>query len=231
MKDGPAVEERLNKNKDKLFLITHQILGCLEELNFAFQERVKIVQMVRHPLYLIDHWLSYIDMHGSNPRDFTIWLASEGSTSVPWFAMTWIEEYSRVNSVERVLRSIEYLMESVYETKRKHNSHVFIIPFEHFVLDPFPFVHTLSEFLAAPKTKDTNRVLKDQNLPRKIINSGPLKPIYKRYSYQPSLDTLSNKNDYENRKYLLLKRYGDRVFNKLEGMCDKYEDEFNVNFT
>ena len=105
-KDGGAVEAVIKKDPPKLFFITHQILSCLGHLKEAFGKRVKVVQMVRHPLYLIDHWMSYIDMHGNSERDFTVWLDNFDSPPAPWFSAAWRDEYGKMEKIEKFLNDL-----------------------------------------------------------------------------------------------------------------------------
>ena len=116
MQDGSEAGIRILNEKPIPFFVTHQILSCIEPALHSFGERLKIVQMVRHPLYLVDHWESYVEMHGKNARDFTIWIDFHGNT-LPWFAEGWEQKFLESNSYEKSIYSIEYLMKIIFSYK------------------------------------------------------------------------------------------------------------------
>lgn len=197
--DGGEAANRLKNESPTFFLVTHQLLSCMNVMNEAFGERLKVVEMVRHPLYLLDHWLSYIDMHGTNPRDFTVWIDYEGH-SLPWFAKKWEKKYIDSSPFDRVIYSIDSLMTEVYacfENNKKSN--IIFIPFEKFVLQPKPYLKDLEEFLGINQTQYTKKHLKNQMVPRANIHSGPQKSIYKRYGLKGSKVNIPHKKDYEAR--------------------------------
>lgn len=227
-KDGDAVETIIKKNPPKLFFITHQILSCLEQLKAAYGERVRVVQMVRHPLYLIDHWMSYIDMHGNSERDFTVWLDNYDSPPAPWFSASWRDEYGKIEKIEKVLKSIETLMEPVYQCVESSDDSVLIIPFEEFVIRPQPYMSKLEMFIGSGSTADTKRVMREQKVPRKHIISGPLKKIYSRYGVKKGVVTCTDQEEYLMRKAKFSETYCTELSSRLEQLDEKYKRYFNV---
>ena len=57
-KDGDPVLDRIKKTSPVLQILTHQMLPVIDLAFMAWGDRLKIVEMVRHPLYLIEHWFS-----------------------------------------------------------------------------------------------------------------------------------------------------------------------------
>lgn len=228
-KDGEAVEAIIENDSPKLFFITHQILSCLEQLKDAFGQRVKVIQMVRHPLYLIDHWLSYIDMHGNNARDFTIWLNDNSSRTVPWFSSDWRNEYHEMDKIDKVLKSIETLMNPVYECINSSDDSVMIIPFEKFVLGPNDYLKRLEQFVSTTITDQTRSVMKDQNLPREFLTAGPMKSIYKRYGFSGRNSSMSDLDEYKIKREDFRNSYGSEASMFLDGLEAKYVSVFSIN--
>lgn len=228
-RDGEAVEAITKKNHPKLFFITHQILTCLEGLKEAFGQRVKVVQMVRHPLYLIDHWMSYIDMHGNNARDFTIWLDNDMSPPAPWFSASWSNEYYKMEKIEKVLKSVETLMEPVYQALGEKDDSVLIVPFETFVLTPKPYMDELERFVGSASTLNTKSVMRAQRVPRQFISAGPVKSIYKRYGFSGRNARLSDREEYQVKRERFENSYGRAASMFLDGLEAKYVSAFNIN--
>jgi hypothetical protein len=231
MSDGEKAGIRLNRDNPILFFVTHQILSCIDPAKKAFGERLKIVQMVRHPLYLVEHWESYIMMHGNNSRDFTIWIDYKGQ-SLPWFAEGWEEKYLSSNSYDKSIYSISSLMEKVFEcaNDKKLENSLFFIPFELFVLDPWNYLKGLESFLGLKVTKNTDYILKRQHVPRESINAGPQKSIYKRYGLKKHNKALSHEEDYGIQLESLRDKSSPEAFAVLEVMSKKYEEIFGLWF-
>lgn len=229
--DGEEAAKRIKKEKPVLFFVTHQILSCIESAMNSFGERLKVVEMVRHPLYLVDHWDSYIMMHGSNERDFTLWLDHNGE-SLPWFAENWEEKYVNSSSFDRSIYSINSLMECVFkyaESNELNNSLTFI-PFEKFVLEPMKYIHELEIFLELKSTKKTKAVLKSQRVPRPSINAGPQKSIYKRYGLKKYNKGVTHAEDYQLRLESARSKSSSDAFETLITVCNKYEKIFGLWF-
>jgi hypothetical protein len=115
-KDGADVENKIRKEKPVLLLSTHQLIFGIDTLKMTFASRLKMIQMVRHPIYLFDHWVSYVSMHGNNPRDFTLWI-KKNTRELPWFAHGWEKQYLESSPEEKAVRSINALMDKVFDAK------------------------------------------------------------------------------------------------------------------
>lgn len=231
MPDGEQVARRIEAENPSLFLVTHQLLGCMQPAMDAFGGRLRIVQMVRHPLYLLNHWDSYIAMHGTNPRDFTIWLKHEGR-SVPWFAKGWEREYLEMPQFDRVVYSIVALMRPVFEVHARADLRgvVSFLPFERFVLTPGPFLRELEHALGTKATPSTARVLRSQKVPRESINAGPQKSIYKRYALSAYDKRTTDAEDYDRLMTSAKERATAAAFQELQAVSNAYERVFGLWF-
>lgn len=229
-RDGAAVEAVIKKDQPKLFFITHQILSCLDQLKEAYGQRVKVIQMVRHPLYLIDHWMSCIDMYANSPRSFTLTLDSHNSSPVPWFSAPWRDEYDKMEKIEKVLRSIETLMEPIYQCMESSDDSVLIIPFEKFVPEPFGYIKQLEKFVSAEVTNQTRSIMKEQRLPREFVTAGPVKSIYKRYAFNGRDSNLSDLEEYQIKRERFLNCFGQECSMFLDKLENKYTTTFDITF-
>lgn len=231
MADGASAGERIEKENPSLLLVTHQLLGCMQPAIDAYGDRLRVVEMVRHPLYLLDHWDSYIPMHGTNPRDFTLWLSHNGQL-VPWFAEGWESDYIQLSRFDKAIYSVASLMRSVFECHQRgdRKSMVTFVPFEHFVLSPTPYLLAMEQFLGSSATLATQRVLKSQRVPRPSINAGPQKSIYKRYALRKYNKDITHAQDYERLFAAAKKRSSEAAFSELEKIAQTYEDTFGLWF-
>jgi len=187
--------------------------------------------MVRHPLYLLDHWASYISMHGTSARDFTIW-GNFNEEAIPWFAKGFEELYIKSSDYDKVIYSIEALMESVlkYAKLKNNNKTILFVPFELFVLEPNPYINQLEKFLNTNVTISTNRVLKKQRVPRPSINAGPQKSIYRRYGLKKYDKEISHELDYQNQLASAKEKSSPEAFAIIERLSKEYEETFGLWF-
>ena len=161
--DGNAVANRLRDEKPIMMINTHQLLGAMDSLFEQFSNKIYVVEMERHPLYLLEHWMSYMDMHGTSARDFTIWIADKGNRSVPWFAHEWRHDYWSLTKFDRVVKSIESLTNLIdFQYKKQSQSHLVSIPFEDFCLNSDRYIDELSTWLGSDRTMQTQKSCKKQ---------------------------------------------------------------------
>jgi hypothetical protein len=231
MSDGEIAANRLNEENPSLFFVTHQILSCIEPAFSAFGERLKVVQMIRHPLYLVDHWESYIEMHGNNARDFTLWIDYKNNI-IPWFAEGWEEKYISSNSFEKSIYAIDFLMKQIFSYFNSSNlkKSLLFIPFEKFVINPNDYINKLEIFLDRRRTPHTLKVLKNQKVPRVSINGGPQKQIYKRYALKKHDYNESHIENYNKKIENIKNKCSVESFDILIQLNKEYEKYFGLWF-
>ena len=186
--DGYAVMERIKQTQPILQIVSHQVLGIADTLFAALGERLTVIEMVRHPLYLLQHWYSYIDRHGTDPRDFTIWLSHNGA-HIPWFASSWEDQYLNSNKMDRVIYAIDQLTQLAENTRNALDGtnprQILVIPFERFVVEPSAYLREIGNALSTSTTRSTTRALRKQKVPRRLTSAGRDSPIYRRYDWSP----------------------------------------------
>ena len=231
MADGGNVNRRIEEEKPALLLVTHQLLSCMQPAITAFGSRLRVIEMVRHPLYLLDHWNSCVHMYENNPKDFTVWL-NHNSHSVPWFTANWEDKYIHSSQFDKAIYTVASLMKPVLECfHRCDGGNVFtFIPFEHFVLSPDSYLQNLEQTIGSNTTQSTQRVLKSQRVPRKSINDGPQKSIYKRYALRKYDKRVSDKQNYKDLYNHAREKSSELAFRELEISIRSYEEAFGLWF-
>ncbi len=223
--DAVAVE-RIKQERLILQLTTHNLLAISPALFLALGDRFRLLEVVRHPLYMIKQWHKYIDRYASDVRDFTIWFDYEGRT-LPFFVHGWEERWLRANPMDRVIFSIDRLtqlgeraMERLSDAQRPQ---ILIMPFERFVLDPWPYLRRLEEMLGTQVTALTRKELKRQKVPRKMIADGLARPIYKEYGWQPPEQGASERRELNKRRQYAVEFASAEGMETLDRMCAAYE--------
>lgn len=226
--DGDVVIARIKNESPVLQIVSHQILGIAEPLFAALGRRLTLIEMVRHPLHLIDHWYSWIDGFGVNLRDFTIWVSFQGQ-SLPWFAHGWEEKFVKSNKMDRVIFSLERLIK-LADDQLAHtpspSSQVVVIPFECFVVNPWPYIEKIEVALGSTSTRATQRELRKQKVPRTLTLDGKDLPIYRRYNWAPLEKDSTEENEMRKRWEKVNQEATAEGLSALEKLCRNYESRY-----
>jgi len=222
--DGQAGEERLLLKKEKQVFVVHQLMKASLVLNDLPGKAITRILCVRHPYYLFDHWVSYVDMFGTSARDFTVTLNRDAE--IPWFIRANYEMFfdeTRQNKAAVVISELSARQFDYIDT----DSSALLVDFERFVLNPEVYLTKLENEIGGSFT-GLKRVLVRENLPREHINSSNQKAIYKRYSSNLLSTTLGHKADYENLRKRICESTSQNHFALLEEAADKYESKFGL---
>jgi len=226
--DAAAVE-RIKREHPILHLTLHNALAISPLLFEALGERLRVIEVVRHPLYMIKQWFLYIDRYGTEPRDFGICLDYRGG-AVPFFAHGWEERYLRSNAMDRVIYSIESLTRAGervwHRLSDAQRAQVMLIPFEHFVLDPWPHLQRLEALLETTCTHATRRELKRQHVPRKMVAEGIPRPIYKQYGWRPPEPGADERRELQRRRQFAVELASPEGMEVLDRLCAAYEAKY-----
>jgi len=229
--DGVAAVRRLQSNPKVPLFITHQLFGCMDLLSRTYGSGLSIIEMVRHPYYLFDHWLSYLPFHGTSPHDFTLLLDVKGS-ELPWFTNGFADDYLNGNNEDRVGLAIAHLLQLVLRSLKKsdNSKQTLIIPFEQFVLNPHPFISEIEQHTGRTFSKRINKVLAKQYVPRKTVLAGPNLKIYRRYGFSSNVSQMSDESTYRAIEGRILPRLSSSVKQKFRAVAEEYEEQFGLWF-
>ena len=226
--DGDAVTRRIAAERPILPILSHQAFSVMGPLFRILGSRLTVVEMVRHPLYLIEHWYSYIDSYGTSDRDFTISVLGKHGR-LPWFAAGWEDRYESGSRMDRVIYAIDRLMRAGEESYRKRSEtereRVLVIPFETFVSDPRPHLDRIANLLETRTTQATVRALRRGKVPRRITTDGPDKAIYRRYAWQPPDSDTSEDRELGRRWDRAASEASAPALEILERLSEDYETE------
>jgi len=172
-KEGEPILNAVQQDGPIYQQTTHDQLGNLHLLTEAFGSQFRNIQMIRHPVDLVDSWMrrDLGNRFGVDPLAFTICFRHEGH-DLPLYASGWEDEYLAASPAGRCIRMIEWIWDRNQRTylsaDETHRKQVFFIPFEDFVQRPMAYVGPLADFLGSATTGRTKNALKRQNCPRTL---------------------------------------------------------------
>lgn len=221
--EGDQKVADIDKNNIALNVMSHMLMLIADPVFEAYGDRAKIVEIVRHPLYMVKHWCAYLQRFDS-PREFTVSFNYKGN-KVPWFAAGWEEEFIAANTTDKALYSIvklyEWLDTATRAASTKGNK-VLTLSFESLVMTPDEPLQQLESFLGRRHYPRLTAILRKQKIPRRTISQGKGHTTYgwsKKDSEKNEQQTYA-----ENLEYIKATGSSENV-NKLLKLIEVYNDK------
>jgi hypothetical protein len=171
--EGDLKAEEISRENLAYCVMSHMLMLAPDLLLKAYGERVKVIEMVRHPLYMVGHFGAYLSRFNSQ-REFTTSYYIDNQ-KLPWFIEDWADEFIEANSTERailcVTRLYPRLHQKIHEA-RQRGLEILVVGFEEAVFQTNLLLNKLQDFTGRAHHENIDRILKGQKLPRASINNG-----------------------------------------------------------
>ncbi len=231
-KGDEHVPEKLRALRPILNLTTHNLTPFSEPLFSALGERLVLIQVVRHPLYMIKQQTLNMERLLTDVRDFTVYFSYKGKL-LPYFVYEIRDVFVNANAVDKSIYAMHHLSERAEEVKkdfmRRFGAKIITIPFEGFVLAPDGYLREVALALETTITASTRRAMRKQNVPREKISAGIPLPIYKRYGWEPPQPGLTERAELERRRNLFFRTASPEALRILDKISQEYEDSYGNN--
>lgn len=170
--DGDQIVDQIMSQNIANHVVTHQVLPVGEPLFEAFDKRLKMVHIVRHPVHLARYWNDYL-RDSLRHREFTVSFDVRGE-KVPWWAADWAEEFIGMNTMDRALASISHLYGLLISRfdQHRHDPRLLVVSFEDVVMRPQTTFPKIAEFLGRELSRKTDKILTRERIPRPTITHG-----------------------------------------------------------
>jgi len=227
---GKGDSSALQSIKDQspiLLLTTHGLIAFGEPTFLALGKRMLLIEVVRHPLYMIIQNEKNFSTIIGCPNDFSIYFDYAG-VQLPFFAKGWEDLYLASSSMDRAIYYISNLtaLSQMNKSNQGIVKRVVTIPFEKFVIDPFPYLDNLSKKMNASVTSKTLKMLKEQNVPRKKYSDSIDLPIYRRCGWKPPREKMSEMDELEIRRQYAVSLASLSGIKELDRLCNEYENTY-----
>ena len=170
-----AVPDRIQKERPILLLTTHDLLSVSQAVLKGLSNRVVLVELVRHPLYMIKQQQVNMETLLEDPRDISIYFEHK-NIQLPYFAYSWEDKFLDANSMEKAIYTIEHMTKTNELQRKQWKEHlpenIVTVPFERYVLDPWPYMKRFEKVFFSKMTRRTEKMMKKQKVPRSIIADG-----------------------------------------------------------
>ena len=172
-REGNSEIDEVNAKNLAYSVMSHNLMLTPDLLPLAYGKRLKVIEMVRHPLYMIKHFAAYLARFESL-REFTMAFYYE-ETKVPWFVKDWSAKFVRGNPMERAVLCVTRLypwLDAELTKARTSGMAVLDLSFEEAVFEVDSTLKKLSLFTGRSHNPRIAVILKRQMLPREAIFKG-----------------------------------------------------------
>jgi hypothetical protein len=221
--EGDVKLEEINRENLAFCVMSHMLMLTPKLLPIAFSSRVKVIEMVRHPLYMLDHISAYLKRFES-AREFTM-AYYFNEVKVPWFAKEWEAQFVAANLVEKAVLCMAYLypkLMSQIELARLSGLEVLDLNFEEAVFDTDRMLFKLEEFTGRRHYSGIASILKKQKLPRETIANGC---GHSAYGWSNGSGK-SELEDYMERLSVVSNNCSENIKNKMNKLIDWYNNAY-----
>ena len=223
-----VIPERIKNERPILNLTTHDLLSMSDPVLSGLGEAVLFIEVVRHPLYMVKQLQLNMERLVNNVRDIQINVEYQGR-QLPYFAYGWEEQFLNANSMEKAVSCIEKTTHATNEKRKlwEEMNHLSIltIPFEKFVLDPWPYVKEIEKKLETKIGPRTNKIMRKQNVPRKVLADAPSFEIYKRCGWEPPTEG-SEENELTKRRNMVSKNSSPETLEIMDKLSQEYFHDY-----
>jgi hypothetical protein len=171
--EGDVKVNEINSENLAFSVMSHLLMLTPDLLMPAYGNRVKVIEMLRHPLYMVNHFASYLERFESS-REFTMSYYHK-DVKIPWFVNGWEEAFIHGNKFERAVLCIINLypwLDSQITKAKKDGLQILDLSFEETVFDTNSAIQKIQTFIGRKHSNHLREILMSQKLPRETIAKG-----------------------------------------------------------
>lgn len=224
-REGDYVLNNPPMAETSLTLMSHMLLLNPDLCIKVFGNNLRLIEVVRHPCFVYDHYISYLSRFNSS-REFTVSYEYKDQR-IPYFAGDWADQfYSAKLSLKAVL-SIIYLYKRLFEAfntySNPNSNRILFIPFENIIYNTNDVLESIQDYLDITFSRSLNSILRKQRIPRKSLMSGRGKAVYGwKFNNTPDLTFM-------NQIYSQIQdEVGHDLYTEYVDICTKYEELFEI---
>ncbi len=249
-KGDNVIPKKIVRENPSLCFASSHLLFFINEISSALNNRLLFIETVRDPIYMFKQIkVLFEDVYINNKEKlFTFICENQVSQSLFFDYYSGEDAFVKldkndlneicVNYIERIFN---FYFNFDFKKLNMENNLFILLPFEKFVTKPDLTIDKILDFLKIKKTKSLQDEMKKQNVPRKLINQGLNRDVYKRYGNEPIPDkdakNITSSTADENYRYEISKNFKkgemDDSFKKMIKISDDYKkwvDNFGSYF-
>ena len=225
--EGDQIVDTINSQNLAVQLVTHHVRGIAGPLHDALGRRLFLLEVVRHPFYLINYWTRYLSDFGRS-REFTLATDLSGER-VPWFAVQWSDEYRKSSVIDRAIKSIVHFLgptlEATTVVEDDTTKKELVVPFEQLVCNTHEELGRVSSFLRRSASSSTRSAFRKQGVPRLLSDEGRASNV-RSWLANPNMSVAEQLNQIRS---WVKHEASSRNALVMDELAERYEDCFSFN--
>ena len=117
-KGDKLIPKKIKYEKPILHLTTHDLLNYSELLVSALKSRLTYVELIRHPIDMINQQRLNMINHYDNPRSIQVDFDYQNNP-LPYWATTWKKDFMQNNNINRAILNIEKMYKLNLKNRKK----------------------------------------------------------------------------------------------------------------
>lgn len=224
--DGQDNLERLQSSRSIQHVMTHTSMTNAALFDASFGNRLTFIEIARNPVFCCRHIASYAPRYGTDPRDFTPWITTDGN-EVPWYAVELQQDFIEMNRFDKAINLIDQCKKMTKKNIEGHNftGRYLKVFFEDFVRDPTSLFDELNPRLGSNDEAVTTDILSDLNIPRHLSTDAPDGIWTKLYQETLPKGAASETTEMDRYFNLVSESASDDAFRRLQHLSEEYEAE------
>jgi len=176
-RDGDDALKIIAKNRMIIPILTHMSSSNNDFFHMAMGERCKIINCIRHPLFMLEGTANYLSNMALSPRDFVLKIR-HNDKDLPFFAHGWEDEFLSANYIEKAIKSISILTKdytnNLKKIKKQYGENSILeVSFEDAITNTDEVLNIIAGFIDRDiNQKLYKKIKKSGNFPRKSMLDG-----------------------------------------------------------
>jgi hypothetical protein len=226
--DAKAAEQ-IKRENPILLLTTHMLMVGWKVIHAALGERLRFIELVRHPLYMLRQVRTWMPHSDDDPRSFMPHYEHDG-VLIPWWTYGWGDLYARSNMMDKSIYLIDSyyrFIEGEFKAMRDEERELFLtIPFERFVIDPHPYIEALASFMGTEAGSAVKKMMKKQNVPRQMYAEGIGLKIYQKYGWVKPETGSTEQREFAQRREYAAQEASSEAMEVLDRISEEYKNRY-----
>lgn len=169
---GDSVVQDLLAERRSFPFLLHE---CLPHASFFFNAfpQARWINLQRHPVDLVYSWHKegWGWRFGSDPRSF-IPVLEGPDEPIPWFARSWVKEWTKASPMDRVVKSVTTLIEKGDQAYHRlpvaQRRRIHVARYERLVEDTPSEMQDIAAFLGRRRSPRLRRIMRNEQCPRRL---------------------------------------------------------------
>ena len=231
-------KESIEKEKPILNLMTHVNTSYSMPLFESLGDRLVYIRVSRHPMttYLLNHNRNWTKRWLIDDRHATILYKTFDQNHkrihLPFYVKNIEKKYLDANPTERVIMLFDQWIRNsdnlIDEVTKSTNANVIEIPYEKFVFHPQIYIEKIALLLKVTPDKVTDKVMRQQGVPRASLNDVPKNKLFAKIGWKPSKIKFTLSENFSQGRAYAAETASLEALSILDKLAEDYEKRHNI---